>query len=89
MSYGLGRYTIYHFLKFGDVNVKHLQPSKISKLDMCVFVGYPRVNTGYSFYNKTKGKEFITKNNVFLEEEIIEKGLGKRTVQLEEVREPE
>jgi hypothetical protein len=32
---------------------------------------------------------FVAKNGVFLEKEFIEKGLGKRTVQLEEVREPE
>jgi hypothetical protein len=38
---------------------------------------------------KTKGKVFVTKNNMFLEEEFIEKGLGKRMVHLEEVREPD
>jgi hypothetical protein len=32
---------------------------------------------------------FVAKNGVFLKKEFIEKGLGKRTVQLEEVREPE
>jgi hypothetical protein len=31
---------------------------------------------------------FFTKNGVFLEKEFIGKGLGERTVQLEEVREP-
>jgi hypothetical protein len=32
---------------------------------------------------------FVAKNGIFLEKEFIEKGLGERTVQLEEVREPE
>jgi hypothetical protein len=57
--------------------------------DKCVFVGYPRVTAGYSFYLKTKGNVFVAKNSVFLKKEFIEKGLGKRIVQLEEVREPE
>jgi hypothetical protein len=59
------------------------------KSDKCVFVGYPREPPGYSFYHKTKGKVFVAKNGVFLEKEFIEKGLGKTTVQLEEVRKPE
>jgi hypothetical protein len=78
MSYGMGRNPIRHFLKFEDVNVKHLQPSKIPKSDKCVFVDYPRVAVGYSFYHKTKGKVFVAKNDVFLEKEFIEKGLGKK-----------
>jgi hypothetical protein len=32
---------------------------------------------------------FVAKNGEFLEKDFIEKGLGERTVQLEEVREPE
>jgi hypothetical protein len=44
---------------------------------------------GYSFYHKTKGKVFVAKNGIFLEKEFIEKGSDKRTVQLEEVREPD
>jgi hypothetical protein len=62
---------------------------QIPKSDKCIFVGYARVTAEYSFYLKTKGKVFVAKNSVFLEKEFIEKGLGKRTVQLEEVREPE
>jgi hypothetical protein len=58
-------------------------------LDKCIFVGYPRVTAGYSFYHKTKDKVFVTKNNIFIEEEFIEKGLGKRAVQLGKVRELE
>jgi hypothetical protein len=59
------------------------------KSDKCVFVGYPRETIGYSFYHKTEGKVFVAKNGIFLKKEFIEKGLGERTVQLEEVREPE
>jgi hypothetical protein len=40
----------------------------------------------YSSYHKTKGKVFVAKNSVFLEKEILVKGLGKRTIQLKEVR---
>jgi hypothetical protein len=73
-----------------DIYVKRLHPNKLEpKLDKCVFVGYPRETSGYSFYHKTKGKVFVAKNGLFLEKEFIEKGLGERTVQLEVVREPE
>jgi hypothetical protein len=55
-----------------DVYVKRLQPNKLEpKSDKCVFVGYPRETTGYSFYHKTKGKVFVAKNGVFLEKEFI------------------
>jgi hypothetical protein len=32
---------------------------------------------------------FVAKNGIFLEKEFNEKALGKRTVELEEVRKPE
>jgi hypothetical protein len=73
-----------------DVYVKRLQPNKLEpKSDKCVFLGYPRETVGYSFYHKTEGKVFVAKNGIFLEKEFIEKGLGERMVQLQEVREPE
>jgi hypothetical protein len=73
-----------------ELYVKHLQPNKLDlKLDKCVFVGYLRETVGYSFYHKTEGKVFVAKNNIFLEKEFIDKGFGRRTVQLDEVREPE
>jgi hypothetical protein len=73
-----------------EVYVKRLQPNKLDpKSDKCIFVGYPRETTRYSFYHKTEGNVFVAKNGVFLEKEFIEKGLGNRMVQLEEVREPE
>jgi hypothetical protein len=73
-----------------DVYVKRLQPNKLEpKSDKCIFVGYPRETTGYSFYHKIEGKVFVAKNGVFLEKEFIEKGLGERTVQLQELRESE
>jgi hypothetical protein len=59
------------------------------KSDKCVFVSYPKETTGYSCYHKTEGKLFVAKTDIFLEKEFIEKGLHERTVQLEEVREPE
>ena len=60
-----------------DAYVKKLQPNKLeSKSDKCVFVGYPKETIGYSFYNKTEGKVFVAKTGVFLEKEVLAKGLG-------------
>jgi hypothetical protein len=70
--------------------VKHLHPNKLDpKSDKSIFVGYPREICGYSFYIKIEGKVFVVKNGVFVERKILTKGLGKMTVQLDEVREPE
>jgi hypothetical protein len=72
-----------------EVDVKHLQPNKIEpKSDKCVFVGYPRKTAGYSFYHKTEGNVFVAKTGVFIEE-FLAKGFSGRTVQLDEVSEPE
>jgi len=73
-----------------DAYVKKLQPNKLEpKSEKCVFVGYPRETAGYFFYNKTEGKVFVAKNGVFLEKEFLAKGLSGRTIQLDEVTEPE
>ena len=73
-----------------DAYVKKLQPNKLEpKSEKCVFVGYPRETAGYFFYNKTEGKVFVAKNGVFLEKEFLAKGLSGRTIQLDEVAEPE
>ena len=73
-----------------DAYVKKLQPNKLEpKSDKCVFVGYPKETVGYSFYHKTEGKVFVAKTGVFLEKEFLAKGLSGRTIELNEVIEPE
>ena len=56
-----------------------------SKSDKCVFVGYPKKNIGYSFYNKTESKVFVAKTGIFLEKEFLAKGLSGRTIELDVV----
>ena len=44
-----------------DTYVKRLQPDKIKpKSEKCIF-------KGYTFYHKSEGKVFVTKNGTFLE----------------------
>jgi hypothetical protein len=57
------------------------------KLDKCFFVGYPRETKGYYFYNKSEGKVFITRNDVFMEKEFISKWVSGSKVQFEEIEE--
>jgi hypothetical protein len=57
------------------------------KSDKCFFVGYPRESKGYYFYNKAKGKVFVTHNGVFMEKEFLSKWVSGSKVQLEEIQE--
>jgi transposase InsO family protein len=50
------------FLKVWGCNayVKKLQPDKLEpKSEKCVFIGYPTVSFGYSFYHRSDGKIFV------------------------------
>jgi hypothetical protein len=49
-------------------------------------VGYLRETKGYYFYNKARGKVFDTHNGVFMEKEILSKGVSGSKVQLEEIQ---
>jgi hypothetical protein len=49
-------------------------------------VGYLRETKGYYFYNKAGGKVFDTHNGVFMEKEILSKGVSGSKVQLEEIQ---
>jgi hypothetical protein len=71
-----------------EAYVKRLMLDKIiPKSDKCFFVGYLRETKGYYFYNKTKGKVFVTRNSVFMEKEFLSKGVSGSKVQLEEIQE--
>ena len=50
--------------------------------------GYPKVIVGYTFYLRSEGKLFVTKNGSFLEKEFLSKELSGRKIELDEVVEP-
>ena len=88
MNYGLSRNISCHFLKsLGiDAYVKRLQPDKLKpKSEMCVFIGYPKENIGYTFYHRSEGKIFVAKNGSFLEKEFLSKEVSGRKVEHYEV----
>ena len=58
------------------------------KSEKCVFIGYPKETVGYTFYHRSKGKIFVTKNGSFLEKEFLSKEVSGRKVELDEVTVP-
>ena len=69
-----------------DAYVKKLQPDKLEpKSEKCVFIGYPKETVGYTFYHRSEGKIFVTKNGSFLEKEFLSKEMSGRKVELDEV----
>ncbi|GJW86319.1 retrotransposon protein, putative, ty1-copia subclass, partial [Tanacetum coccineum] len=50
--------------------------TKPDKLDprsfRCIFVGYPKETMGYSFYNPSENKVFVTRNAEFFENDLID-----------------
>ena len=50
-----------------------------------VFIGYPKVTIGYTFYHRSGGKIFVAKNGSFLEKEFLSKEVSGRKVELDEV----
>jgi hypothetical protein len=72
-----------------EAYVKKLQPNKLeSKSKKCIFVGYQRETTRYTFYHPTEGKKFIAKTGTFLEKEFLAKGVSGRKVELDEIVDP-
>ena len=66
--------------------MKKFHPDKLkSKLEKCVFIGYPKEIVGYTFYHGSKGKIFVAKNGSFLEKEFLSKEVSGRKVELDEV----
>jgi hypothetical protein len=72
-----------------EAYVKKLQPDKLeSKAEKCIFVGYPRETTGYTFYHSAGGKTFVAKDRTFLKKEFLAKGISGRKVELVEIVDP-
>ena len=66
-----------------------LQSEKLEpKADKHIFIGYPKVIVGYTFYLRSEGKLFVAKNGSFLEKEFLSKELSGRKIELDEVVEP-
>ena len=51
----------------------HVRKSNMDKLglrsDRCLFIRYPKMSTGFHFYNPSEQKIFVSKNAIFLEED--------------------
>ena len=58
------------------------------KADKYIFIGYPKVIVGYTFYLRSEGKVVVAKNGFFLEKEFLSKELSGRKIELDEVVEP-
>jgi len=70
-----------------EVYVKRLISDKLTlKSDKCFFVGYQKETLGYYVYNRTEGKEFVTRNGVFLEKEFLKRETNGQNVYLDEVQ---
>ena len=66
-----------------------LQPKKLEpKVDKHIFIGYPKVTVGCTFYLRSEGKLFVAKSGSFLEKEFFSKELSGRKIELDEVVEP-
>ena len=65
---------------------KRFQPDKLKpKSEKCVFIEYPNLTIGYTFYHRSQGKIFIAENGSFLEKEFLSKEVSGRKVELDEV----
>jgi transposase InsO family protein len=51
----------------------HVRKSNMDKLgprsDRCLYIGYPKMSTGFYFYNPSEQKVFVSRNAIFLEED--------------------
>ena len=37
--------------------------------DKCLYIGYPKMSTGFYFYNPSEQKVYVSRNVIFLEED--------------------
>ena len=68
MNCGLARNQSCRLLKVWgyDTYVKKFQPNKLEpKSEKCVFIEYPKVTIGYTFYHRSEGKLFVAKMDPF------------------------
>ena len=65
-------------------NLIKLEP----KSEKCVFIEYPKVTIGYTFYHRSEGKLFVAKNGSFLEKEFHSKEVSGRKVEVDDVTVP-
>ncbi|KAJ9566025.1 LOW QUALITY PROTEIN: hypothetical protein OSB04_001991 [Centaurea solstitialis] len=71
-----------------EVYVKRPTSEKLKpKSDKCIFVGYPKTNVGYYFYNPTENKVFVARNGEFLEDKFLSIKNTRNDVELQEVEE--
>ena len=73
---------------FGDAMLRASGQKLEPKADKHIFIGYPKVTVGYTFYLRSEGKLFVAKNGSFLEKEFLSKELSGRKIELDEVVEP-
>ena len=72
-----------------DAYVDRILPEKLEpKEENCIFIEYPNKTIGYTFYLRSEGKVFVTKNGSFLEKGFLSKELSVRKIELDEVVEP-
>jgi hypothetical protein len=72
-----------------EAYVKRLMLDKLEpKAEKCVFIGYPKETIGYTFYHRSEGKVFVSKNGSFPKKEFLSKEVSGRKVELDEVIEP-
>ena len=72
-----------------DAYVKKFHSDKLKpESEKCVFIGYPKVTIGSTFYHRSKGKIFVAENGSFLEKEFLSKEMSGRKVELDEVTIP-
>ena len=65
---------------------KKFQPDKLkAKSEKCVFIEYPKLTIGYTFYHRSEGKIFVAKNGSFLKKEFLSEKVSGRKGELDEV----
>jgi hypothetical protein len=82
--------SLNHFKIWGcPTHVKKFNVDKLeSKTEKCLFVGYPKMSSGFYFYNPSEKKVFVSRNATFLEEEYSLSEGKSKIVLNEQLAEP-